>query len=126
MKILLTGAFGNIGMSTLRELLRQGHQVRCFVTPRKAHERTARQFAGKIELIQGDIRRPADLFNIHPRLAVATGRVLVGPEEREDPFAGSWPKSFTFRAGHARSAVAPLSRWRIRGSPLSIPGSRRV
>jgi nucleoside-diphosphate-sugar epimerase len=61
MKILLTGAFGNVGMSTLYELLRQGHQVRCFVTPRKAHERTARQFAGKIELIQGDIRRPADL-----------------------------------------------------------------
>src|SRR5260370_18243181 len=61
MKILLTGAFGNVGMSTLYELLRQGHQVRCFVTPRKAHERTSRQFAGKIELIQGDIRRPADL-----------------------------------------------------------------
>ena len=61
MKILLTGAFGNLGMSTLQELLRQGHQVRCFVTPRKAHERTARRFAGKIELVQGDIRRPENL-----------------------------------------------------------------
>src|SRR5258708_26511789 len=61
MRILLTGAFGNIGMSTLQELLRQGHQVRCFVPWHKANERTARRFAGKIELIQGDIRRPADL-----------------------------------------------------------------
>ena len=60
MKILLTGAFGNLGMSTLQELLRQGHQVRCFVSKRKAHERTARRFAGKIELIQGDIRQSAD------------------------------------------------------------------
>lgn len=60
MKILLTGAFGNLGMSTLQELLRQGHQVRCFVVKRKAHERTARRFAGKIELIQGDIRQLAD------------------------------------------------------------------
>ena len=61
MKILLTGAFGNIGMSTLYELLRQGHQVRCFVSRRKAHERTARRFAGKIELMQADIRQFADV-----------------------------------------------------------------
>ena len=61
MKILLIGAFGNIGMSTLYELLRQGHQVRCFVSRRKAHERTARRFAGKIELMQADIRQFADV-----------------------------------------------------------------
>ena len=33
----------------------------------------------------GSLRRAADLFDAHPRLAVATARVLVGPEEREDP-----------------------------------------
>ncbi len=33
----------------------------------------------------GDLRRAADLFDAHPRLAVVTARVLVGPEEREDP-----------------------------------------
>jgi GT2 family glycosyltransferase len=31
------------------------------------------------------LRRAADLFDRHPRLAIATGRVLVGPQEREDP-----------------------------------------
>lgn len=61
MKILLTGAFGNLGLSTLEELLRQGHQVRCFVSRRKVHRRTARRFGGKIELLQGDMRAPADL-----------------------------------------------------------------
>lgn len=61
MKILLTGAFGNLGMSTLHALLHQGHQVRCFVRRRAVHRRTARRFAGKIELVQGDIRVPADL-----------------------------------------------------------------
>src|SRR5690348_1852305 len=30
------------------------------------------------------LRRAADLFDAHPRLAVATARVLVGPQERED------------------------------------------
>src|SRR5207244_8958946 len=31
------------------------------------------------------LRRAADLFDVHPRLAVVTARVLVGPQEREDP-----------------------------------------
>ena len=62
MKILLTGAFGNLGRSTLDELLRQEHSVRCFVSRRKAHIRTARSYGGKIEFIQGDIRQPKDVF----------------------------------------------------------------
>jgi GT2 family glycosyltransferase len=33
----------------------------------------------------GGLRRAADLFDTYPRLAIATGRVLVGPENREDP-----------------------------------------
>jgi GT2 family glycosyltransferase len=33
----------------------------------------------------GDLARGADLFDAHPRLALITARVLVGPEEREDP-----------------------------------------
>ena len=61
MNILLTGASGNIGMSTLAELVRQGHRVRCLVRRRIALERAARRSPGKIELVQGDIRRPADL-----------------------------------------------------------------
>ena len=55
MKILLTGASGNIGMSTLQELLRQGHQVCCLVYRRKAFERTIRHFTGGVELVSGDI-----------------------------------------------------------------------
>lgn len=33
----------------------------------------------------GDLRRAADLFDAHPRLAVVMARVLVGEEQREDP-----------------------------------------
>ncbi len=61
MKILLTGAFGNLGMSTLHELLHQGHQVRCFVTRRNAHVLTARRFADKIELFRSDLLQPSEL-----------------------------------------------------------------
>jgi len=61
MKILLTGAFGNLGLSTLEELLLQGHAVRCFDRPHMANLRTARRFAGKIDIMRGDMRRPADI-----------------------------------------------------------------
>jgi GT2 family glycosyltransferase len=33
----------------------------------------------------GSLRRAADLLDAHPRLAVAAGRVLVGPANRPDP-----------------------------------------
>jgi nucleoside-diphosphate-sugar epimerase len=84
MKILLTGAFGNIGMSTLQELLRQGHQVRCFVSRRKVHERTARRFAGKIELIQGDIRQPADISKAVPGQDIIIHMAYMLPPQSED------------------------------------------
>ena len=61
MKILLTGAFGNVGTSALPELLRQGHTVRCFDLKTPANERAAARFADRIELAWGDLRRPEDV-----------------------------------------------------------------
>jgi nucleoside-diphosphate-sugar epimerase len=86
MKILLTGAFGNLGMSTLAELLRQGHQVRCFVSRRKVHQRTARRFAGKIELIRGDMRQPADLIAaVQDQEAIVHLAYMLPPQSEEHP-----------------------------------------
>ncbi len=61
MYILLTGATGNLGKNTLLELQRQGHKVRCLVRRTKPLEGIARRSAGAIELVQGDLRRTADL-----------------------------------------------------------------
>jgi UDP-glucose 4-epimerase len=61
MKVLLTGAFGNIGTSTLEELLAQGHQVRAFDLRTRANERTARKFNGQTEVIWGDLRCRSDV-----------------------------------------------------------------
>ncbi len=86
MKVLLTGAFGNIGMSTLQELLRQGHQVRCFVSRRKAHARTARRFAGKIEFIQGDIRQAADVAKaVQDQEVIIHLAYMIPPRSEEMP-----------------------------------------
>jgi len=61
MKVLLTGAFGNIGMSVMAELLRHGHQVRCFDLKTKANIRTARRIKREAESVLGDLRHPEDL-----------------------------------------------------------------
>jgi nucleoside-diphosphate-sugar epimerase len=61
MKVLLTGAFGNIGVHALRELLAQGYAVRCFDVATKANKRHARQARGRFEVVWGDLRRPDDV-----------------------------------------------------------------
>jgi nucleoside-diphosphate-sugar epimerase len=53
MRILLTGAFGNVGSHTLPELLRRGHEVRCFDRLTTANRRMAKQFG--VETVWGDV-----------------------------------------------------------------------
>lgn len=62
MKVLLTGPFGNIGSSALQQLIRQGHEVRCFARRSKHNEQKARLYESKIELAWGDIRRAEDVI----------------------------------------------------------------
>jgi len=61
MRVLLTGAFGNIGAATLRELLAAGHAVRCFDLASPATRKAARAFAGRCEFYWGDITRASDV-----------------------------------------------------------------
>lgn len=61
MKILVTGAFGNIGTNVVRSLLEQGQNVRCFDVKTEASEVKAKQFEGKIDLCWGDIRNAIDV-----------------------------------------------------------------
>ncbi|MBE2270390.1 MAG: NAD-dependent epimerase/dehydratase family protein [Anaerolinea sp.] len=62
MNILITGAFGNVGTSLLRELLPRGrHHVRCFDVKSPRTERVARRYAGQIEVQWGDIRNAGDV-----------------------------------------------------------------
>jgi UDP-glucose 4-epimerase len=60
MRVLLTGAFGNVGLSTLEELINNGNKVRTFDMPTARNKRKARRYAC-IEPIWGDIRSPQTL-----------------------------------------------------------------
>jgi len=65
MNVLLTGAFGNVGKSTVEELVKQGHTVRCFDLETRPNKKTARRFVrslgDQIQVVWGDLRRVEDV-----------------------------------------------------------------
>lgn len=96
MKILLTGAFGNIGFSTLEELLRQGHSVRCFDRRSKANEKRARLVeeksdapqasASRAEIHWGDIRQAQDVAAaVEGQEVIIHLAFVIPPDLDEDP-----------------------------------------
>jgi nucleoside-diphosphate-sugar epimerase len=61
MRVLLTGALGNLGSRTIESLLDQGHEVRCLDLETKKNQKRARRFGNRIETVWGDVRRLEDL-----------------------------------------------------------------
>lgn len=61
MLVLVTGAFGNIGESTLLALFKQKHQIKCFDLHTKTNEKQFKDLRrkGEFEIIWGDIRNDA-------------------------------------------------------------------
>lgn len=55
MRVLLTGAFGNIGLWTLRELLAAGDTVRCFDLATKKNQKAASALPAGVEVIWGNL-----------------------------------------------------------------------
>jgi UDP-glucose 4-epimerase len=81
MKVLLTGASGNVGAHVLSELLRQGHTVRCFVPEkeRRAGRRIMRQGnPGQVEVVVGDIRDADDVYAavLHQEVVIHLAAVI--------------------------------------------------
>ncbi|HZM75799.1 MAG TPA: NAD(P)-dependent oxidoreductase [Candidatus Limnocylindrales bacterium] len=55
MRVLLTGAFGNVGSHTWPQLIERGHRVRCLDRPSPANRRAARRLPGPAEMCWADI-----------------------------------------------------------------------
>lgn len=86
MRVLLTGAFGNIGSSTLAELHKQGHQVRCFDLEQKAYRRKSGQLAGKVEVMWGDMRNKDDVkAAVQDQEAIVHLAYVIPPRCDEEP-----------------------------------------
>jgi len=61
MRVLVTGAFGRLGLEGVGRLLKEGHSVIAFDVPTRRNQRTARRFADRVRIVWGDIRSPADI-----------------------------------------------------------------
>lgn len=61
MKVLLTGALGNIGLSTIEALLEAGHDVVAFDLDSRRARKLASGFDGRVRFAWGDITRPETL-----------------------------------------------------------------
>jgi nucleoside-diphosphate-sugar epimerase len=88
MKVLLTGAFGNLGSLVIEELLDRGHHVIAFDVPSKANRRVSRAFrdAANPEVAWGDIRdadRVASL--VHQVDAVIHLAAIIAPFSENAP-----------------------------------------
>lgn len=55
MNVLLTGAFGNLGLLCAEQLLADGHQLRCTDVDGPAQRKAAAKFSTRCEIILGDI-----------------------------------------------------------------------
>lgn len=85
MRVLLTGAFGNIGQHTLRELLAAGHRVRCFDVDSPSNRAAAARHGNVLELHWGDIRdRQALARAVSGQEAVVHDAALIPPASEED------------------------------------------
>ena len=61
MRVTVTGALGNLGQPVCEQLIRNGHFVRAFDLDTRANRRAARRLGRDLEVVWGDLRRPADV-----------------------------------------------------------------
>ena len=59
MKVLVTGAFGNVGASALMALIAKNkYEITCFDRPKFANRNESRKFKKDVKIIWGDLRNP--------------------------------------------------------------------
>ncbi|MHA1585364.1 MAG: NAD-dependent epimerase/dehydratase family protein [Promethearchaeota archaeon] len=128
MNILVTGPFGNVGQSTVDELLKQNYKVRVFDIPTKRNKKIARKtkFRNNVELFWGDIRNFSDVRN-----AIAGIDVIVHLAAIIPPLADEHPKlAEQVNVGGTKNIVRAIKETNpkcklIYTSSISIYGDRR-
>jgi nucleoside-diphosphate-sugar epimerase len=85
-KVLLTGAFGNIGPNAAAAILEQGHQLRCFDRETEATRKKAKRFEGRVDIIWGDLCNDSDVA-----AAVAGCEVVIHMGFALPPFSERYP-----------------------------------
>jgi nucleoside-diphosphate-sugar epimerase len=56
MRVLVTGAFGRLGLKGIERLLKEGHSVIAFDVSNRRNRKAARRFEERIRVLWGDKR----------------------------------------------------------------------
>ncbi len=87
LKVLLTGAFGNVGLSTLKELINRDYNIRVFDIRNKKNTRIANKYKKEIEVVWGDLRNYSQVEK-----AVSDRDVVIHVAAIIPPLADKKPK----------------------------------
>jgi len=126
MKILLTGAFGNVGLSTLKELLKQGYEVSVFELNNRKNRKIAKKFKGKIKTIWGDIRNSDDVEKVVVRqdLVIHLAAIIPPLADKKPDLAESVNVGGTSNILNAIKK-SPIKPKLIFTSSIAVYGDRR-
>ena len=125
MRVMVTGAFGNVGSSALAELLAQGHRVRAFDLRSRAARRAARRCGDRLEVFWGDLRNPDELTRAVAGVdAVAHVAFVIPPQSEQRP---EWAREINVGGTHnliAAMRAAPRPPRLVYTSSVSVVGPR--
>lgn len=86
MKVLLTGAFGNLGLACLDEALDRGYAVRCLDVDSRWARTLGRRYSGRAEIVLGDVRDEALLRRaVDGTAAILHNASLLPPRSEDHP-----------------------------------------
>jgi UDP-glucose 4-epimerase len=90
LKILLTGAFGSIGIYTLKELIKKGNEVSVLELKTKANQKIYERFKSDIEIFWGDITDKDYVAKTVADQDIVIHLAFVIPSRSEDRPNWSW------------------------------------
>jgi UDP-glucose 4-epimerase len=126
MRVLLTGAFGNVGLSALEELINKGYYVRVFDIPLRRNQWIARKYKKKVELFWGDLRNEKTVFKALKDVDVVVHVAAIIP-----PLADKKPKfAQSVNVGGTLNIVKAAEKQRVKPkiiytSSIAVYGDRR-
>jgi UDP-glucose 4-epimerase len=90
LKVLITGAFGSIGIYTLKELIKKGNKVSVLELKTRANQKIYDRFKSDIEIFWGDITEKDNVAKAVADQDVVIHLAFVIPSRSEDRPNWSW------------------------------------
>ena len=105
-RVLVTGAFGNIGRNAVMALREQGHRVRALSFEPKRDRAVAKQFGPSVEVVRGDVRDARDMdAAVAGQDVVIHLAFVIPPGSNENPALAE-----SVNVGGTRAVIAAANR----------------